>query len=312
MKIPSRTFVVHSVGIFICYFMYGIMQETLTRGRYGEQVQEDGSVGERFTLSLSLVWIQCFTSFWFAKLVLNVRPQWRDKTSTRSYVVCSISYLSAMVLSCISMRWIYYPIAIVGKSAKPMAVMILGAMIGRKSYSITRYACVGFIILGVFLFVHGEENEEMEPGKHAFMGQLCLVLSLLLDGFTGVMQEHIRVVSGPTGVQMMKSINYWSTVILGVLIILTGEAKALVYFFIQHPQVRIHLLLFAVSGVLGQFFVFLMVANFGSLACAIVTTTRKFITVVYSVIFLGNVLGFNQWLGAIVVFAALFIDMFFG
>lgn len=55
-----------------------------------------------------------------------------------------------------------------------------------------------------------------------------------------------------------------------------------------------------------------MVANFGPLACSVVTTTRKFFTVLCSVILFGNVLIPRQWLGAVLVFAGLFADMFYG
>lgn len=68
MHLPERSrFVIYAVGIFVCYFLYGIVQEKLTRGRYGDQVQTDGSVGERFTYALALVWVQCLCNYVFAK-----------------------------------------------------------------------------------------------------------------------------------------------------------------------------------------------------------------------------------------------------
>jgi len=68
MNLPERSrFVIYAVGIFVCYFLYGIVQEKLTRGRYGEEVQTDGSVGERFTYALALVWVQCLCNYVFAK-----------------------------------------------------------------------------------------------------------------------------------------------------------------------------------------------------------------------------------------------------
>lgn len=66
--IPEKSrFLVFALGIFICYFLYGIVQEKITRGRYGQQLNEDGSVGERYTYALALVWIQCLCNFIFAK-----------------------------------------------------------------------------------------------------------------------------------------------------------------------------------------------------------------------------------------------------
>lgn len=66
--IPEKSrFLIYALGIFFCYFLYGIVQEKITRGRYGQQTNEDGTVGERFTFALALVWVQCFCNFVFAK-----------------------------------------------------------------------------------------------------------------------------------------------------------------------------------------------------------------------------------------------------
>lgn len=93
---------------------------------------------------------------------------------------------------------------------------------------------------------------------------------------------------------------------------MTGEGKQFVYFAIRHPELCGHLALLALCGCLGQLFIFLMVAGFGPLACSVVTTTRKFFTVLFSVVFFGNILIPRQWFGAVLVFAGLFADMFYG
>ena len=46
-----------------------------------------------------------------------------------------------------------------------------------------------------------------------------------------------------------------------------------------------------------------MVSEFGPLPCSIVTTTRKFFTVLGSVIFFGNELSKRQWIGTSLVFS---------
>lgn len=57
----------NAAGIFVCYFVYGILQEKITRGRYGDEVNEDGTKGERFTFTLALVAVQCAVNWLFAK-----------------------------------------------------------------------------------------------------------------------------------------------------------------------------------------------------------------------------------------------------
>ncbi|XP_030374371.1 solute carrier family 35 member B1 homolog [Scaptodrosophila lebanonensis] len=313
MNIPENSrFVIYAAGIFFCYFLYGIVQENITRGRYGDQVQPDGSIGERYTYALALVWVQCFCNFVFAKGMLVVKPQKEDTTHTGYYAASALTYLLAMVSSNMALRWVPYPTQVVGKSAKPIPVMILGVLIGRKSYSWTRYACVLTIVVGVILFMYKESKVSNLPAETTGLGELLLFLSLSMDGLCAAIQERMRAASAPSGQQMMLAMNFWSTLMLGGAMILTGEGKDFIYFATRHPELWTHIALIALCGAMGQLFIFLMVASFGPLACSVVTTTRKFFTVLCSVLMFGNRLIARQWFGAVLVFAALFADMLYG
>lgn len=63
----KQKLLISAVGIFVCYFYFGILQEKITRGRYGTDENEDGTVGERFTFTLALVGVQCIFNYIFAK-----------------------------------------------------------------------------------------------------------------------------------------------------------------------------------------------------------------------------------------------------
>jgi UDP-galactose transporter B1 len=63
----KTSLLISAAGIFVCYFYFGIMQEKITRGRYGVDENEDGTVGERFTFTLALVAVQCVFNWLFAK-----------------------------------------------------------------------------------------------------------------------------------------------------------------------------------------------------------------------------------------------------
>lgn len=122
----------------------------------------------------------------------------------------------------------------------------------------------------------------------------------------------MRASSSPSGQQMMLAMNGWSSVIVGFALLATGEGKDFISFAIKYPNMLTHLSLLALTGALGQLFIFLMVSTFGPLACSVVTTTRKFFTVFFSVFFFGNILIGRQWIGAILVFGGLFADIIFG
>ena len=83
-----------------------------------------------------------------------VLKQGKDETSSLYYAVSSFSYLTAMVTSNKALTWVNYPTQVVGKSCKPIPVMILGVVIGRKKYPLLKYLFVLTIVAGVALFMY--------------------------------------------------------------------------------------------------------------------------------------------------------------
>ena len=61
-----------------------------------------------------------------------------------------------------------------------------------------------------------------------------------------------------------------------------------------------------------QHFIFVTITTYGPLMCSIVTTTRKFFTVLASVMVFGHALFAHQWLGTVLVFGGLLLDTLFG
>ncbi|XP_019560644.3 solute carrier family 35 member B1 homolog [Aedes albopictus] len=308
----NRKAIIAAVGIFVCYFYFGIIQEKITRGRYGDEPQEDGTRGEQFTFALALVGVQCICNWAFAKAILIARPQNQDTTPKVYYASSALTYLLAMISSNMALRWVAYPMQVVAKSAKPIPVMLLGVMFGRKSYTLQKYMFVLLIVIGVVLFMFKEGKTSSSPLEKEGMGQLLLAMSLIMDGLTGAVQERMRQHSSPSAQHMMLAMNGWSTLLLIPALFITGEAMEFIAFATKYPQMLGHLATLALAGALGQLFIFMMVSSFGALACSVVTTTRKFFTVLCSVLLFGNSLSSRQWMGAVLVFTGLFADMFFG
>ncbi|KAK9881415.1 hypothetical protein WA026_016305 [Henosepilachna vigintioctopunctata] len=314
MEKSNNKFIFCAIGIFISYFYFGILQEKITRGKYFyETVDENGNKiieTEKFVYVLSLVFIQCLINYIVTYATLHLWPQKEDKTSTLYYVSISTTYLLGMVSSNMALQWIPFPTQVIGKSAKPIPVMILGVLIGRKSYLLRKYIFVLLIVAGMVMFMW----KDKPAGKvdSAFgIGELLLILSLTMDGLTGAVQERVRAESSPSGHQMMKATNGYSTIFLISALIVTGEVFTFFKFANRHPYVVYNLLALALTQSVGQMFLYVMVSDFGPLAVSIVTTTRKCFTVLASVLFFGNSLSIRQWYGAALVFLGLFLDIFF-
>jgi len=307
----TARFMLCAAGIFSFYFLFGIFQEKITRGKYGEGEKE-----ERFTYSLALVFCLCLGNYLYAKIMSKiVVVQGEDTTPTLYYALCAFTYLTAMVSSNKALLWVNYPTQVIGKSCKPIPVMILGVLFGRKKYPLVKYLFVFLIVIGVALFMYKPKSNTADNASALVIGsgELLLALSLLCDGLTGAVQERMKAEHQTKSAPMMTAMNFWSIVFLGSALIVTGELWEFYQFaFIRHPGVLLEIPLLAVASAFGQHFIFMCVSDFGPLPCSIITTTRKFFTVLGSVIIFGTVLAGHQWLAVVLVFSGLFLDAKFG
>lgn len=143
-------------------------------------------------------------------------------------------------------------------------------------------------------------------------GEMLLVLSLTMDGLTTSCQERMKTEHKTKSMAMMLNINLWSMFYGTLIIILSGEILPFVAFLQRHPSCILMILLYSLTSAIGQYFIYTTIVEFGPLPCTIVTTVRKFFTVLVSVLFLGNSLSPRQWIASIVVFVGLFLDIFYG
>jgi len=294
-----------SLGVFFSYFLYGILQETITQTKYGSAQTE-------FTFIKPMLFIQCVVNALAASLALNIWPERRSTISQKSYALCGLSYIGAMLSSNTSLRFVSYPTQVVGKSIKPIPVMLLSVLWARKQYPLRKYIFVLMITTGVVLFMYKGNSASKSNNSVVGWGEALLLISLALDGFTGGMQEDFRSHSRVGPYTMMCNLNLWSIVYLGLAIVLTGEAATFIAFIGRFPMTLVNILLFGAISALGQMFIYTMIVNFGSLMCSIVTTTRKLFTVLASILLFGHNLSSQQMLGAGLVFAGLMADQIFG
>ncbi|KAJ0183661.1 hypothetical protein K1T71_000084 [Dendrolimus kikuchii] len=303
-KTTEFRFIFYAGGIFMCYFVYGMLQEKVTRGKYGDN--------DKFTCTLSLVLVQCVVNYIFAQILMVSWKHEKDNTKKIYYFSSALTYLLGMVSSNMALQWINYPTQVVGKAAKPIPVMILGVLLGRKVYALKKYLFVLLIVTGVVLFMYKDQKKVTIDETQGFgIGELLLIMSLTMDGLTGAVQERIKSESSPTAYSMMVNTNGWSSIMLTIGVVFSGEIFKFIAFVSQYPEVIIFIVGLSLMGALGQLFIFFMVSEFGPLPCSVVTTTRKFFTVLASVIIFGNVLLWRQWCGAVLVFTGLFLDIFY-
>jgi len=156
------------------------------------------------------------------------------------------------------------------------------------------------------------------------IGITYLLINLALDGAVNSTQDEIFARHKVTGQQMMFWINVFCTAISTFLSVLplpyipiihpSTEGKtemAVALAFVRtHPSIIIPLAQFALTGALGQLFIFETLQHFGSLTLVTITLTRKLFTMLLSVVVYKHKLTAGQWFGAVIVFAGISVEAF--
>jgi len=303
----NRNLVLFAGGIFCCYFYYGIIQEKITKGKY-----TNGEEEEKFHYTLCLAFVQCIINAVFAKIIMVCFPKERDVTHKGLYAACAFTYLGAMAASTSALQYIPYPTQVLGKSCKPIPVMILGVLLAGKRYPHIKYFCVLLIVAGVAMFMYKDKPGSQTTGHTLGIGEFLLLVSLTCDGLTGACQDYMRQHYKPGTFSMMLFMNLFSVLYLSFGVVLTGELFTFLAFANRNPFVLVNMIIFSLMSALGQMFIFLTVTTFGPLTCSIVTTTRKLFTILASVIFFQNPLSLRQWTGTGTVFLGLGLDSVYG
>lgn len=190
--------------------------------------------------------------------------------------------------------------------------MIFGVLIVKKTYTTQKYCFVLMIVAGIIAFMFKSDNKSDSENKLAYIGNILIALSLLADGLMGGAQDFMRKVAKPTALNFMCFTNLYSALIATMIISISGEGIRFIDFCMNHRMVIVYLGIVVFTGSFGQFFVSSMISNFGSLPMSLVTTLRKFVTVLFSVVIFNNTLTLIQWIATAIIFNALFLDVFFG
>jgi len=303
-------------GICCSYWLYGFLQEKLiTKSR----------LGATFVLV-----IQTFANIGVASVWKNMKGERATKqASTKSLnhpllFLTSACYVFAMIGSNESLRYVSYPVAVLAKSCKLIPTMVMGSLIERRKYSMQQWTAAICISAGIALFnysrmSHGSGSDTSssseEDNKKYWKGMALLCLSLGMDGFLGACQGMLKRPGvknqqrPPTAVETMFFINAYSLFLLIPLAIVTGQMSEGIRLLADSEQLRMNIAILTGVVSIGQIFIFLCIAWYSSLVTTTITTTRKFFTILFSVLHFGHSFTVGQWTSVLMVFGGLYLSI---
>eukprot|EP00455_Lapot_gusevi_P006895 TRINITY_DN1296_c0_g1_i1.p1 TRINITY_DN1296_c0_g1~~TRINITY_DN1296_c0_g1_i1.p1 ORF type:complete len:388 (-),score=121.73 TRINITY_DN1296_c0_g1_i1:99-1262(-) len=325
-------------GIYISFITWAIFQEKVSTTEYQPREGIAGLSKSKFGYVKFLNLVQCLAAALAGLAFLVVTGHRASLQPLDQYLKIAFTNTVGSPFSYVALRFISYPMVTLVKSCKLVPVMIMGTVVGKKSYSVTEYLCCVLISLGVVMFTC------MKPGLSSsadslydvVIGISLVLINLAFDGCTNALQDRMYEKHHMSPAQMMFSMNLVGAVfLLGALLspfdfdqlpIFTGkydefqlsaifvgfgnfEIFDAIQFVLSYRDVLTDVMLFSICGATGQLFIFFCISEFGSVVNTIVTITRKFFTIFFSLLWFMHPFSMYQVIGVVMVFGGLGLNV---
>ena len=308
-------FVFCASGICLCYWFYGFLQE---------KILSQSNLGATFILVLQTV-ANIFVAVLWQRVEesssASDAPEKRgQKLNHPLLLLTSATYVFAMTGSNEALRFVSYPTAVLAKSCKLIPTMVMGWAIERRKYGLKQWIAALSISFGIAIFnlsrikepptfSHGSSDEYWK-------GMVLLSISLGMDGLLGVSQGFLKRKDTrgynerpPTAVETMLFINIYSLLLLVPMAIADDQMYTGIKLLREDPPLLRAIILLNGVVAIGQIFNFLTITWYSTIVCTTITTTRKFFTILFSVIHFGHQFSKWQWVSVCMVFSGLYLSI---
>lgn len=189
--------------------------------------------------------------------------------------------------------------------------MLMGVLLYGVHYAFSEWAVVAILCSGLTLFSFKSSPKAISKlsSPNLLLGYVLCALNLICDGYTNSKQDNInRQYKRNSAVYMMYTTNFWLSIYSTLLFLLAevlgiqSAVSEFIHFFWNFPLFRLYIVQFCFCGAIGQLFIFWMIKSHGSVVNVLVTTTRKFMSILLSVFWSRTPLLPQQWIGVMFVF----------
>eukprot|EP00929_Paragymnodinium_shiwhaense_P008575 TRINITY_DN112531_c0_g1_i1.p1 TRINITY_DN112531_c0_g1~~TRINITY_DN112531_c0_g1_i1.p1 ORF type:complete len:387 (+),score=82.62 TRINITY_DN112531_c0_g1_i1:66-1163(+) len=299
------TCVIYGLGIIVSLGIYGVIQERVMSIPYE---------GEMFKVSVFLVLCNRLWAILYAVVMAYSKGEdFAAKAPLWKYLAIALSNVAATTCQYEALKWVSFPVQMLGKSFKMMPVMVWGILISGKSYKAKDWAIAGAVTGGVTVFLMtGPTSSKHSDKSDSIYGLLLLLGFLGFDGFTSTFQEKLFSEHKTSKYNQMIYVNSGSAVVSGSSLLISGNLPTAISFCSRHPLFFTHAMSLSAAAVSGQYFIYSQVKEFGALVFAITMNVRQVISILVSYLMYGHVITLLQFVGLVFVFLALFYKSFSG
>jgi UDP-galactose transporter B1 len=209
------------VGIMASFVLYGLLLEYTTSG--GRKLHE-----------LSFLFVTSGLYTITAAAGRYVRGETPTTIPPPRFAILGLTSMGSTFTSVRSLRYVIYPIQVLAKSCKPVPVMLMGTLMGKR-YDLRKYINVVMIVLGVALFMGGGSSSSKSKGddeksaSSQLFGIFLLFLSLCFDGGTGAYEDKLMSVHSVQPFDLMYNIQLGKTILAGVSLLVRPIRHLVIY-----------------------------------------------------------------------------------
>jgi adenosine 3'-phospho 5'-phosphosulfate transporter B2 len=271
---------------------------------YGEDV---------FQVSVFLVLCNRLVAVCFAASMIVVKgEQGSNMAPLYKYLAISMSNVGATWCQYEALKYVSFPVQMLGKSFKMMPVMIWGIIISQKSYGMTDWMVAAAVTGGVTQFLMTGTIESSHSSGNSAHGLVLLLIFLGLDGFTSTFQERLFKQHKTTKYNQMFYVNCFSSLVSLITLLASGQAGVAFAFCGQHPALMADAMSLSAAAVGGQWFIYSQVKEFGALVFAATMNLRQVVSILVSYATYHHTITGLQVIGLLLVFGGLFYKSYDG
>ncbi|XP_037745308.1 UDP-xylose and UDP-N-acetylglucosamine transporter isoform X2 [Chelonia mydas] len=247
----------------------------------------------------------------------------RPAIPIRYYLIMVAMFFTVSVVNNYALNLnIAMPLHMIFRSGSLIASMVLGIIILKKRYSASKYTSIALVSMGIFICtlmsakqVASKSSLSEADGLHVFMwwllGIVALTFALLMSARMGIFQETIYKQFGK---HSKEALFYNHALPLPGFLLLAPDIYAHAVLFSQSepfhvPGIGLTLPImwfYLVVNVITQYVcirgVFILTTECTSLTVTLVVTLRKFVSLIFSILYFKNPFTAWHWLGTLFVF----------
>lgn len=290
-------------GLLASYLSWGVLQEKLISYEYATG---------RIESSNFLVFCNRIVAFAVASLTVQFSKDAPLRSPLYEFSFVSLSNILSSWCQLEALKFVSFPTQVLAKSSKAVPVMAMGIIMLGKRYQAFEFVCAVAIGVGAGVFMLSQQKEKAGSNEQetSASGLALLFLYLFFDSFTSQWQGHLFKKYQMSSYQMMMGINLFSAFFTWVSLVQSGEWVSSLVFVQEKPDCLVHVVLFSMAGVVGQFFIFYTIKNLGPLVFTMIMNTRQVLSIVLSCLLFGHVIQPDGMVGAMLVFGSVGYQIF--